>query len=103
ALARLTALRDLGLRWNDPDGAFYVFLAVDSLLPSTGHPVDHEAGPDQTGTGQAEKTIATSVDLAEYLLNEHGVVTVPGLGFGREGYLRLSFSNSVAVLTEGFD
>ncbi|HLU69140.1 MAG TPA: pyridoxal phosphate-dependent aminotransferase [Fibrobacteria bacterium] len=92
ALARLSALRDLGVRWNEPDGAFYVFLAVDGLLPSTVR--------DGAGT---VRTLTTSVHLAEYLLDEQGLVTVPGLGFGREGYLRLSFANSVKVLAEGFD
>jgi aspartate aminotransferase len=87
ALSRLENLRDLGLRWNAPAGAFYVFLAVDSLLPAQSN----------------GKSIEGSVQLAEYLLDTCGLVTVPGLGFGREGYLRLSFANSVEVLTEAFD
>jgi aspartate aminotransferase len=86
-LSRLGALKDLGLRWNDPDGAFYIFLAIDALLPSQ----------------VKDRVITTSVQLAEYLLDECDLATVPGLGFGREGYLRLSFANSVTVLTEAFD
>lgn len=89
ALSRLEAMRASGmeLRWNDPDGAFYVFLAIDGLLPAR----------------DGDRLIGNSVQLAEYLLDARGLVTVPGLGFGREGYLRLSFANSVSVLTEGFD
>jgi aspartate aminotransferase len=87
ALSRLGALRDLGVRWNDPAGAFYVFLAVDKLLPATVN----------------SRKISTSVELAEYLLDECDLATVPGLGFGREGYLRLSFANSLDVLRVAFD
>lgn len=90
ALSRLDALRDSGveaLRWNAPEGAFYVFVAIDGLLPATAE-------------GRA---VTTSVELAAYLLDRHDLAVVPGLGFGREGYLRLSFANSVTVLTEAFD
>jgi aspartate aminotransferase len=87
ALARLNAMRDLGLRWNDPAGAFYVFLAIDALLPGK----------------SGSRKISTSVELAEYLLDECDLATVPGLGFGREGYLRLSFANSLDVLKDAFD
>jgi aspartate aminotransferase len=86
-LSRLGRLRDLGVRWNDPAGAFYVFLAVDALMPAT-------AG---------NRKIADSVSLAEYLLEAWNLATVPGAGFGREGYLRLSFANSLDVLEEAFD
>jgi len=44
----------------------------------------------------------TSAELAARLLYEAGVATVPGSAFGREGFLRLSFSAPVDVLREGF-
>lgn len=91
ALSRLAALKDLGLRWRDPDGAFYVFVAVDALLPAT--------GPATAGG----RRLKTSVDLAGYLLDACDLAVVPGAGFGREGYLRLSFANSPEVLKEAFD
>lgn len=94
SLSRLRGMSDLGVRWNDPAGAFYVFLAVDKLLPAV-------LAPAQAG-GESRK-ISTSIELAEYLLDACDLATVPGLGFGREGYLRLSFANSLAVLTEAFD
>jgi aspartate aminotransferase len=86
-LSRLRGMSNLGLRWNDPAGAFYIFLAIDSLVPAL----------------MGSRKISTSVELAEYLLEEWGLATVPGLGFGREGYLRLSFANPVDVLKEAFD
>jgi aspartate aminotransferase len=85
ALARLKKIP--GVRWNDPDGAFYVFLDVAPLLPAT----------------VGARAITGSIALAEYLLEEWDLATVPGVGFGREGYLRLSFANSRAVLEPAFD
>ena len=43
-----------------------------------------------------------SVALTLYLLEKGGVAVVPGLAFGREGFLRLSFSSSENVIREGF-
>jgi aspartate aminotransferase len=45
----------------------------------------------------------TSTKLAEFLLEKTYVVTVPGIDFGMEGYLRLSFSGSVKEITEGVE
>lgn len=42
-----------------------------------------------------------SVGLADFLLKKALVVTVPGMDFGVEGHLRLSYSGSVKDLTEG--
>ena len=45
----------------------------------------------------------TSAQLADRLLDEAGVVTLPGTAFGAEGegYIRLSYANSQAQLSEG--
>ncbi|SIQ91150.1 aspartate aminotransferase [Haladaptatus litoreus] len=63
-----------------PDGAFYAFLEVSELG-------------------------GTSADVAERLLSEYGVVTAPGTAFGDagEGYLRLSFANSMERIELGLD
>lgn len=98
-LSRLRGLQDLGVRWNDPDGAFYVFLAVEALLPAAAETRRKPGSPAAGGP----RDVSTSVQLAEYLLEEWDLATVPGLGFGREGYLRLSFANSVDVLREALD
>jgi aspartate aminotransferase len=42
-----------------------------------------------------------SVELAKFLLEKAMVVTVPGVTFGMEGHLRLSFSGTVKDITEG--
>ena len=61
-----------------PAGAFYVFPRIEA--------------PGMT-----------SGELADRLLDEVGVVTLPGTGFGAEGegHLRLSYANSQANLREG--
>ena len=63
-----------------PEGAFYAFLDVSDLP-------------------------GTSFEIAERLLSEYGVVTAPGDGFGDagEGYLRLSFANSLDRIEAGLD
>jgi aspartate aminotransferase len=43
-----------------------------------------------------------SATLAHHFLESAGVATVPGEAFGREGYLRLSFSASENVLRDGY-
>jgi aspartate/methionine/tyrosine aminotransferase len=64
-----------GVRCLQPHGAFYVF-------------------PNVSGLGK------TSDELADLLLNEAGVSTLSGSAFGRygEGYLRLSYANSMENL-----
>lgn len=84
----LSRLRSIpGIRWNDPDGAFYVFIDISGLLPSA----------------SGDRQVTDSVSLGEYLLEEWNLATVPGLGFGREGYLRISFANSREVLAQALD
>jgi len=65
---------------REPKGAFYVF-------------------PNITGTGMDCRR------LADYLLSEAGVAVLPGTSFGEygEGYLRLSFANSVENIRKALD
>jgi aspartate/methionine/tyrosine aminotransferase len=61
-----------GISCKKPHGAFYVFPNI-------------------------KKTGMTGRELQELLLNKAGVATLSGTAFGKfgEGYLRLSFANSV--------
>jgi aspartate aminotransferase len=65
-----------GIRVNKPQGTFY-------CLP------DFRAYSEN------------SIELADFLLKKALVVTVPGVEFGFEGHLRLSYSGSVKDITEG--
>ncbi len=69
---------ELGLTAVAPDGAFYTMVDTSAY--------------------------GNSMSVAERLL-EHGVITVPGVAFGREseGYLRVSFCADKTVLAEGVD
>jgi len=64
-----------------PQGAFYAYPSVKGLLERTG--------------------IASSSELAEYILNEAEVAVVPGEAFGSPGYLRLSYALGDDDLVEG--
>ncbi len=44
-----------------------------------------------------------SVKLAQFLLEKVQVVTVPGVEFGMEGHLRISFCGSIKDITEGIE
>jgi aspartate aminotransferase len=63
-----------------PQGAFYVLADVRAYI-----------------TGRVEN----DVRLAESLLEEHGLATVPGSAFGAPGHLRLSFATSEAEIRRG--
>lgn len=68
-----------------PTGAFYVF------------PNCKEVFGKKTLNG---KTIENSNDFCEYLLEDHLVATVPGSAFGMEGYFRISYATSDALIKE---
>ncbi|MBI4436982.1 MAG: pyridoxal phosphate-dependent aminotransferase [Candidatus Omnitrophica bacterium] len=70
-------LKDLqGLKPIRPEGAFYIFCDVSSFGLS-------------------------SSELANRFLDEARVATIPGEGFGMEGYLRFSFATSQEKIDEG--
>jgi aspartate aminotransferase len=75
------------MRVGKTSGAFYVFPDFNYFLGAT------------TPSGR----VATSVDLAEYLLETAGVATVPGSAFGREGHLRLSYCVSQDDIRRGIE
>ena len=75
-----------GLKYLYPHGAFYLFLDIRSLL----------------GKNYKGKLVETSLDFAKILLDDYLVAVVPGIGFGVEGFLRLSYATSEENIIEGF-
>jgi len=69
-----------GVSCTPPDGAFYVFPNVADCY-----------GPGRQG----------SVEFANHLLNEAGVAVVPGVAFGNDDHIRISFATSREALREG--
>ncbi|HEX8970709.1 pyridoxal phosphate-dependent aminotransferase [Oryzihumus sp.] len=74
-----------GVSCPTPQGAFYVYPSVKGVLGKT----------------IRGKVPATSVELAELILDEVEVAVVPGEAFGPSGYLRLSYALGDADLAEG--
>jgi len=71
-----------GVSCGMPRGAFYAFPDVQELLGRGGAP-------------------ATSLALAERLLDEAHVAVVPGEAFESPGFLRLSYATSMECIREG--
>ena len=76
-----------GVTCPEPGGAFYVFPSVEGVL-------------GRTVNG---RTVDSSLQLCEVLLDEVGVALVPGEGFGAPGHVRLSYALSDADLEQGLD
>ncbi|RLL68410.1 pyridoxal phosphate-dependent aminotransferase [Streptomyces sp. Z26] len=74
-----------GVLCPEPEGAFYAYPSVKGLL-----------GRELRG-----RRPATSVELAELILEEVEVAVVPGEAFGTPGYLRLSYALGDEDLVEG--
>jgi aspartate aminotransferase len=70
-----------------PEGAFYIFPRVDELY----------------GKKLAGVEIDGSVRFAEALLEHARVAVVPGLPFGTDRHIRISYAYSLETLTEGMD
>jgi aspartate aminotransferase len=74
-----------GITCYKPQGAFYVFPNVGAYL-----------GKEHKG-----ERITDASQLTSYLLDEARVAVVPGVEFGAEGFLRLSYPIAPEVITEG--
>lgn len=72
-----------GFKCLPADGAFYMFIDVSEAIKLKG--------------------FATDAELATDILEKVDVATVPGSGFGSEGYLRISFATSMENLENALD
>jgi aspartate aminotransferase len=83
-IAGLNALP--GVRCVMPKGAFYAFPNVAGLLGRR---------------TAADKGLASSLDVTEFLLEQGRVAVVPGLDFGSDAHIRLSYATSAELIREG--
>ncbi len=74
-----------GVQTVEPDGAFYVMLVVGGLY----------------GKAYNGKVITNSIEFADLLLEAEKVATVPGVSFGADDCVRLSYALGEADLEEG--
>jgi aspartate aminotransferase len=72
-----------------PKGAFYVFANVSGLFGRAWKAAD--------GT----RILKGSVDVTAFLLDEAEVAVVPGVDFGSDDHVRLSYATSEALISEG--
>jgi aspartate aminotransferase len=72
-----------------PKGAFYAFANVSGLLGR------------RAPLGGATVALRGSVDVAAFLLEAARVAVVPGVDFGSDAHVRLSYATSDALITEG--
>lgn len=79
----LTRIPHLGVTL--PGGAFYFFFDVSYYY----------------GRSFKGKLIRNSADMGSYLLDEHHLATVPGVAFGNDRCLRISYACSMTELQKG--
>jgi aspartate aminotransferase len=75
-----------GVRCVMPKGAFYAFPNVSGLFGR------------KTAAGA---TLGGSTDVASFLLEQARVAVVPGLDFGSDAHVRLSYATSAELIREG--
>lgn len=81
----LEEMKSIGLDYVKPDGAFYVMLVCDSLY----------------GKSFDGKKINGSMDVADMLLTYEKVALTPGVCFGDDGCVRLSYALAMDEMVEG--
>lgn len=76
-----------GLSCRKPEGAFYIMINFTQLLGKT----------------IKGKEIKSSMDFANLLLEEGKVAVVPGIAFGDDKYVRLSYATSMDNIKKGLE
>lgn len=82
------AINDIkGLSCQKPKGAFYVMVNFTELKNKTIY----------------NKKIKSSLDFANLLLEKGNVAVIPGIAFGDDDYIRLSYATSMGNIEEGLN
>ncbi|MFC1585622.1 pyridoxal phosphate-dependent aminotransferase [Fibrobacterota bacterium] len=83
----ISRLEEMGnVKFLVPSGAFYFFLDISPFL-----------------RGKKRPEITTSEDLCIFLLDKHLLAAVPGTAFGRENFIRISFTAPLERIALGMD
>ncbi|MDG2006703.1 MAG: pyridoxal phosphate-dependent aminotransferase [Thermodesulfobacteriota bacteirum] len=75
----------IGVKCYVPMGAFYVFPDISYYF----------------GKKFRGKTISNSIELTDFLLDEGKVAVVPGIEFGSDNHIRISYATSMKDIIEG--
>ncbi len=76
-----------GVSCIEPQGAFYVMMNIKELK----------------GRTLGGKVVNDSIEIAEVILEKAEVALVPGIAFGSDDYLRLSYANSLENIETGLN
>ena len=68
-----------------PNGAFYVMVDISKIF-----------GKEYNG-----KVIKGSMDFSKAILDKEKVAVIPGIAFGNDNYIRLSYATSMENIEEG--
>ncbi len=85
SLKKLDTISDIS--YIKPQGAFYVFIDVSKLY----------------GKVYEGKKITSSVEFCSALLESKHVAMVPGIGFGDDDFIRMSYATDMDTIKEGLD
>jgi aspartate aminotransferase len=82
---RLNAMPNI--RCHSPEGAFYVFPNVSALY----------------GKRHGNKPIGNSAEFTTFLLEAARIAVVPGVEFGNDSHVRISYATSMANIEKGMN
>ncbi|MGI9558829.1 MAG: pyridoxal phosphate-dependent aminotransferase [Thermodesulfobacteriota bacterium] len=80
-------VKEMGFDCMPPHGAFYIFPSIERFI----------------GKKFGDKTITDSFEFTEFLLNQAKVAVVPGVEFGMENHVRISYATSMENIEEGMN
>ena len=76
-----------GISYIRPSGAFYIMVCIEGFY-----------GKNINGN-----IIKSSLDFSKSILEEENVAVIPGIAFGLDEYIRLSYATSINVIEEGLN
>ncbi|WP_411682952.1 pyridoxal phosphate-dependent aminotransferase [Clostridium thailandense] len=76
-----------GVSCINPEGAFYVMMNISKIF----------------GKKCNKNEIKDSISFSEQLLDKEKVAVIPGIGFGVDNYVRLSYATSMENIERGLD